>query len=315
MIIIKYFCTAPRRLIPVQANVEVFTANEAPPDQLIPFHHELAQVKDPPTYLFFYCDLPSENGGETALIDSTMVYRYVADCYPLFLQKLKAYGARYKRTLPAEDDKDSPIGRSFYNAYQVDNKIDLEMKLDRIAGLEYEWLPDGSLTVITEAIPAVRLIEQQHNHAIYQWTFHNSVIAAFLGWQDSRNDRMNAVCFGNNDPMDPTVLNDIAKFMDENKVSYQWKRGDVFALNNRLVMHSRKSFIGPRRVFAAMFGDAIPSNQVKRDGVGQIVKDFSALTVSDVSFEQCQSPANVNLAHMYLLLILLFSLQRLECGV
>jgi hypothetical protein len=59
-------------LIPVKANVEVFTANEAPPDQLIPFHHELAQVKHPPQYLFFYCDLPSETGGETALIDSTL---------------------------------------------------------------------------------------------------------------------------------------------------------------------------------------------------------------------------------------------------
>eukprot|EP00956_Cyclotella_meneghiniana_P038490 scaffold155183_cov70-Cyclotella_meneghiniana.AAC.1 len=39
---------APRRLIPVKANIEVFTANEAPPDQLIPFHHELAQVQNPP---------------------------------------------------------------------------------------------------------------------------------------------------------------------------------------------------------------------------------------------------------------------------
>jgi len=231
------------------------------------------------------------------LIDSTLVYRFVADNYPEFMEKMKAHGARYKRTLPAEDDKESPIGRSFYNAYQVDNKIDLERKLDKIAGLEYEWQPEGSLTVITEPIPAVRMIEQQHDHAIYQWTFHNSVIAAFLGWQDSRNDRMNAVCFGNNDPMDPKVLDEIAKFMDNNKVSYQWKRGDVFALNNRLVMHSRNAFTGPRRVFAAMFGDALPSNQVKRDGVGQIVKDFSALTVSDVSFEQCQSPANVNLAH------------------
>lgn len=200
---------------------------------------------------------------------------------------LKIHGARYKRTLPDEDDKDSPIGRSFYNAYQVDNKMDLEMKLDKIAGLEYEWQPDGSLTVITEPIPAVRMIEQQHNHAVYQWTFHNSVIAAFLGWQDSRNDRMNAVCFGNNEAMDSNILDDIAKFMEENKVSYQWKKGDVFALNNRLVMHSRNAFTGARRVFAAMFGDTVPSGEVKTDGIGQIVKDFSALNVSDVSYALC----------------------------
>lgn len=63
---------APRRIIPVEANVELFTANEAPPDTLIPFHHELAQVAEPPAYIFFYCDLPSETGGETALIDSTL---------------------------------------------------------------------------------------------------------------------------------------------------------------------------------------------------------------------------------------------------
>ena len=67
---------APRRLIPVNANVEVYTANEAPPDQLIPFHHELAQVANPPHYIFFYCDLPSETGGETALIDSTLGMSY-----------------------------------------------------------------------------------------------------------------------------------------------------------------------------------------------------------------------------------------------
>ena len=57
--------------------MEVYTANEAPPDQLIPFHHELAQVANPPQYLFFYCDLPSETGGETALIDSTLGERTI----------------------------------------------------------------------------------------------------------------------------------------------------------------------------------------------------------------------------------------------
>ena len=69
------------------------------------------------------------------------------------MDKLKKFGARYKRTLPAEDDPESPIGRSFYNAYQVDNKIDLEKKLNTIAGLDYEWMPEGSLTVTTEPIP------------------------------------------------------------------------------------------------------------------------------------------------------------------
>ena len=52
------------------------------------------------------------------------------------------------------------------------------------------------------------------------------------------------------------ALEGIARFMEENKVSYKWQKGDIFALNNRLVMHSRNSFTGTRRVYAAMFGDA-----------------------------------------------------------
>ena len=86
---------APRRIIPVDApggDNMVYTANEAPPDMLIPFHHELAQVQNPPQYIFFYCEQPSETGGETALIDSTKVYRFANDNFPEFMEKLTKYG-------------------------------------------------------------------------------------------------------------------------------------------------------------------------------------------------------------------------------
>ena len=85
--------------------------------------------------------------------------------------------------MPEEDDLTSPIGRSFYNTYQVSTRNEVEEKLNIIEGLDYEWLPDGSLKITSEPIPAIRMIEQQSESAIYQWTFHNSVIAAFLGWQ------------------------------------------------------------------------------------------------------------------------------------
>ena len=73
---------------------------------------------------------------------------------------------------------------------------------------------------------------------------------------DCRNDRKKSVRFGNDELMDEEVLEAIALFMEENKVSYKWQKGDFFALNNRLVMHSRNPFQGTRRVYAAMFGGA-----------------------------------------------------------
>jgi diketogulonate reductase-like aldo/keto reductase/alpha-ketoglutarate-dependent taurine dioxygenase len=252
---------APRRIIPCEAGQDlIYTANEAPPHATIPFHHELAQVKNPPLYLFFYCDLPSGGeGGETALIDSTAVYRYVHEHHPEFLAKLTLHGARYTRILPPQDDPDSPIGRSFYNTYQLSTIQALEEKLNSIQGLDYTWQSDGSLKVTSEPVPAIKFISHQHNQSIYQYTFHNSVIAAFIGWEDSRNDRYKAVRFGNDEQMPMHVLQDIAHFVDQNKINYSWEKGDFFALNNRLVMHSRNPFTGPRRIYAAMFGDTAPT--------------------------------------------------------
>jgi hypothetical protein len=160
--------------LPPFATTPYYTANETPPDQLspCPFHHKLAQVANPPQYLFFYCDLPSKTGGETALIDLTLVYRFTNNNYPEFMDKPKLHGARYTCMMPTEDDKTSPIGRSFHNTYQVTNMVDLETKLTGIAGREYKLTADVSLTVMTEPIPAVKMIEQQHRHGIYQWTFH-----------------------------------------------------------------------------------------------------------------------------------------------
>jgi len=159
---------------------------------------------------------------------------------------------------------------------------ELEKKLNDVKGLEYEWQPDGSLKVITQPIPAVRMIEQQGNHAIYQWTFHNAVIAAFLGWEDCRNDRKKAIRFGNDDEMDEATLEAIADFMEKNKVSYVWQKGDVFALNNRLVMHSRNHFTGHRRVYAAMGGEALPlDNKCNINIASPGANDLSALRVSN----------------------------------
>ena len=89
---------------------------------------------------------------------------------------------------------------------------------------------------------------------MYQYAFHNSVIAAFLGWQDSRNDRLKAVRFGDDAEMPVPVLEDIADYMEKNKFSHKWRKGDVLALNNRLVMHSRNTFTGPRRIYASIWG-------------------------------------------------------------
>jgi len=249
---------APRTIIPVAAGKDiVFTANESPPDQPIPFHHELAQTKNPPEYVFFYCDTPTQVGGETPLIDSTLVYRYVKENHPEFLSKVEEHGARYIRTVPSVDDPSSPIGRSYKSTWNVSSRQELDERLSNEEDCSWEWIGDGDdacVRVTTAAVPGLRLVKDHVQNQIFQYTFANSIVAAYLGWEDSRNNRFEALRYGNMEKMPSEVLEDIATFMEDNRVLYKWKSGDIMAVNNQLVMHSRNPFSGKRRVFASLWG-------------------------------------------------------------
>ena len=86
--------------------------------------------------------------------------------------------------------------------------------------------------------------------------FFNSVVAAYTGWNDSRNRGRDAVVFGDGSPIDPQAMDDAVKIMDEICVAFPWQQGDLLLLDNRTVMHSRRPFTGPRRILASLVRDA-----------------------------------------------------------
>ncbi|KAG6428945.1 hypothetical protein SASPL_106984 [Salvia splendens] len=100
----------------------VFTANESPPDQKIPFHHEMAQVPKYPTKLFFFCETEPVSGGETPIVPSHVVYERMKEKHPEFVDKLEKHGVIYTRVLGEEDDPSSPIGRGWKSTFLTANK-------------------------------------------------------------------------------------------------------------------------------------------------------------------------------------------------
>ena len=83
-----------------QLTERVFTANESPSSENIPFHHEMAQVPSPPTHLFFFCEQPPSVHGETPILESSEVCRRLAVSHPVFMEKLERLGVQYVRVLP-----------------------------------------------------------------------------------------------------------------------------------------------------------------------------------------------------------------------
>ncbi|XP_027771352.1 clavaminate synthase-like protein At3g21360 isoform X2 [Solanum pennellii] len=100
----------------------VFTANESPPDQKIPFHHEMAQVPEYPSKLFFFCDVEPGSGGETPIVLSNVVYEKMKNKYPEFVERLEEHGLIYIRVLGEDDDPSSPIGRGWKSTFLTKDK-------------------------------------------------------------------------------------------------------------------------------------------------------------------------------------------------
>ncbi|XP_058180884.1 clavaminate synthase-like protein At3g21360 [Rhododendron vialii] len=224
----------------------VFTANEAPPDQKIPFHHEMAQVPTFPSKLFFYCEVEPGKGGETPIVLSHIVYQRMKKEYPEFVERLEEHGLIYTRVLGEDDDPSSPIGRGWKSTFLTKDKGVAAERAAKL-GMKLEWEEDGSVKTIMGPIPAIKL-----DKARQRKIWFNSMVAAYTGWEDARNDPVKAVTFGDGEPLPADIIYDCLKILDEESVAVPWQKGDVLLLDNWAVLHSRRPFDPPRRVLASL---------------------------------------------------------------
>ncbi|GMH22154.1 hypothetical protein Nepgr_023997 [Nepenthes gracilis] len=223
----------------------VFTSNESPPDQKIPFHHEMAQVLEFPSKLFFFCEIEPGSGGETAIVLSHIVYERMKQMHPGFVQQLEEHGLIYTRILSEDDDNSSPIGRGWKSTFLTDDKSIAEERAAKI-GTRLEWLEDVVKTVMGP-IPAIRIDKSRQRKVWF-----NSMVIAYTSYDDARNEPTKAVKFGDGRPLLSHIVYDCEKILEEECVAIPWQKGDILLLDNWAVLHSRRSFDPPRRILASL---------------------------------------------------------------
>lgn len=223
----------------------VFSANEAPPEVTIFFHHEMAQTPIFPEKLFFFCQTAAEQGGETPICRSDALFERLSKICPQFTADCEQKGLQYTNVMPADNDMKSGMGRSWQSTLNVEIREGAEARLKDL-GYTWEWLADGSLRATSPVLPAVR--EGSNGRKV----FFNQLIAAFQGWKDSRNDPSKAIRFGDGSPLDPNAVQVASDLANELTFDVPWQNGDVVLVDNILVMHGRRTFRGTRKVLASL---------------------------------------------------------------
>lgn len=139
------------------------------------------------------------------------------------------------------------LSRSNFNIIE-----EAEEKL-RNLGSSWEWLDNGDLKTITAVLPAIRI--DSGSNRTNQKTFYNSMVAAYTGWNDSRNNGKYAVQLADGSYCNEEIMETATQVMDEISAKIRWEANDFILIDNRTVMHSRKPYEGKRRILAALARD------------------------------------------------------------
>lgn len=223
----------------------VFSANEAPPETTIFLHHEMAQTPVYPSRLFFFCQKAAEQGGETPLCRSDVLWERIEKELPGLAQNCLNKGLKYSNVMPAEADLSSGMGRSWQSTLSVDSREKAEVRLSELE-YSWDWIEQDGLRVTSPTLPAIRELGGGKR------SFFNQLIAAFKGWKDSRNDPSKSITYGDGSSLDPCAIERVCELADELTFDLPWQDGDLALVDNYLCMHGRRSFKGSRKVLASL---------------------------------------------------------------
>lgn len=223
----------------------VFSANEAPPEVRIFFHHEMAQTPLFPKWILFSCEIAAKRGGATPLCRSDVLFERLSFSQPEFAKACEDKGLSYTNVMPDADDAQSGMGRSWRSTLGVDSRDSAEQRL-RELNYSWVWQEDGCLKATTPPLPAV--VEASDGRKV----FFNQLIAAFCGWKDERNDPSHAIRHGDGSPLDADAVRAAADLAEELAFDLRWQVGDVALIDNTITMHARRPFEGTRKVVASL---------------------------------------------------------------
>lgn len=243
-------------------NDGVYTSTEAPPSIKIPLHNELSFVKYFPKNIYFFCQIPPQEKGETIIADARKVFEAVD---PAVKQRFINKGLRYvscyfyKNKMMDILNRLQPSHKSWIQVFETDSKKEVEKKC-REHEFEYKWGKDDWLQ-ISQVRPAI----MEHPETKEKIWFNQAHLYDFspklLGlWRYigakmfyfRNHTKLHQIFYGDNTPIPRTDLYHVMDVLDAQTIAFPWQQGDFLVLDNVLAMHGRATFKGKRRILAAM---------------------------------------------------------------
>lgn len=228
----------------------VYTSTEYPSHLEIPLHNEMSYADRWPARLFFFCDRPATEGGETPLADGRrMLEELPGDVAERFDEKQ----VRYLQNL--HDGSGFGMGKSWQEAFETEDRDAVEAHCDD-HGIDWTWVEGGlRLVQVRQGLathPATG--ERVWFNQADQWhvSVHGARRAATLLARLGREGLPRHATFGDGSPISEQDLQAVRDAQRRVEVTFPWQSDDLLVLDNVLTAHARRPFNGPRRILAGL---------------------------------------------------------------
>ena len=224
----------------------VYTATEYPSSETIHQHNENSYSRSWPNRIGFFCLIPAQQGGETPIADSRLIYNNIPEeIRTKFETKGIAYVINY-----------SEVDLPWVEVFQTEDKDQVELYCNE-NNIEFEWLGNNGLR--TKQINPVTINHPVTGEKVWfnqAHLFHVSNLAADIKQSlitsfGIDNIPRNAF-FGDGTEIDVEYLAVIRKVYEDCQIKFPWEKGDLLLLDNVLFTHGREPFEGARKVLVGM---------------------------------------------------------------
>jgi alpha-ketoglutarate-dependent taurine dioxygenase len=228
------------------ASEGIYGSTPYPADKMIMFHNESSHLATWPLRQFFFCVIPSQDRGQTPLLDCRVVYEALD---PDLREQFSEQGLMYVRNF--SEGIDVP----WHEFFHTEDKAEVE-KVCADAGMTCEWTEVGLR--IRQVAPAViahprtgemlffNQIQLHHVSCLDQET--RSALSQLFADEDMPRN----VYFGDGTPIPDEVVDRIGELYEQLCVEFPWQKGDLIAVDNMIIAHARRPFSGERKLLVAM---------------------------------------------------------------
>ena len=202
----------------------------------VPLHGEMFYTTVRPTVLWFYCEQPPVDRGETTVCDGIQLYERLGSATRRLFEEMRI---KYVRRYPDGD---------WQKIYQTEDLAEVG-RLCQERSTEF-FLDESDGSVVTT------FLTWAYSQDIYSRgrCFVNNILPVAV--QQARGNEHSKVFMEDDSAIPEIVLREIAGTAEDLTLNVAWKKGDVVMINNTRCMHGRRLFEDSQReIFVRMAAD------------------------------------------------------------